>query len=319
MLLECVSRTFAHRFSIYTATTREGCRALLRQTGFDLTVISEKLADGPGLALLGQIARDSPDTRRVFCARRSRLQLLKGKLGPFGLFRTLDYPIVATELLATLVLARAGLEPDAPVLELPRGARRSRTVPIVRAASRVTELPAVTSSRVRKVARDVTRARAVVPKSVPVQSRPAVFQHAAKRREPVNTPLVHKVVPRPAQHGHMGNGSVRPNLLLVATMVGVFLMTLTLNAPRTYRDAGSDDAPPLEMRRPDSSATPLGTGLVSSMPVLRPAPVARRLEARPVATQGHMKPAAPQVVASASPIADPSTFGSEAYEAIYPN
>jgi hypothetical protein len=32
-----------------------------------------------------------------------------------------------------------------------------------------------------------------------------------------------------------------------------------------------------------------------------------------------MKPAVPQVVASASPIADPSTFGSEAYEAIYPN
>ena len=320
MLLECISRTFAHRFSIYTATTRKGCRALLRQTAFDLTVISEKLADGPGLAVLGQIAQVSPDTRRVFCARRSHLQHLKGKLGPFGLFRTLDYPIVATELSATLVLARAGLQPHAPVLKLPRGARRSRTVSMVHTSARVTELPAVTSSRIRKVPRDVTPARAVVPKPVPGPSQPAVFRHTAKRLETVNAPMVSEVAPRPAQQGRMGDGSVRSNVLLLATMAGVFLLTLTLNAPRTYPDVGSDDTPPLEMRQPDSPSTPLGSGHVMSMPVLQPSPnVARRLEALPVATQGHMKPVLPRVVASTSPIADPSTFGSEAYEAIYPD
>ena len=88
-LLEAIARTFARQFSIQTATRHERCNELLLQCEFDLVVISEKLADGPGLKLLAQIARDSPDTLRVFAARRPRLQLLKGKLGPFGLFRTL--------------------------------------------------------------------------------------------------------------------------------------------------------------------------------------------------------------------------------------
>src|SRR5437868_2595829 len=97
-LLEAIARTFAERFTILTAATHEQCNELLRQGAFDLVVISEKLADSLGLQLLGQIARDTPDTLRVFAARRSRLQLLKGKLGPFGLFRTLAYPIDPQEL-----------------------------------------------------------------------------------------------------------------------------------------------------------------------------------------------------------------------------
>lgn len=109
-LLESISRTFARQFSIQTASTGKQCGDLLRQGEFDLVVISEKLADGPGLQLMGQIARSSPDTLRIFAARRSRLQLLKGKLGPFGLFRTLAYPIEAQKLLSALTLARAGLE-----------------------------------------------------------------------------------------------------------------------------------------------------------------------------------------------------------------
>src|SRR3984957_18586487 len=113
-LLEAISRTFAPQFRIQTATSCEDCNALLQQGEFDLAVISEKLADGPGLQLLGQIARDSPDTLRIFAARRSRLQLLKGKLGPFGLFRTLAYPIDAQKLLSALTLARTGLEIDVP-------------------------------------------------------------------------------------------------------------------------------------------------------------------------------------------------------------
>src|SRR5256885_16218302 len=88
-LLESIARTFAPQLDIRTATTQEHCNELLSQGAFDLAVISEKLADGPGLQLLGQVARNSPGTLRVFTARRSRLQLLQGKLGPFGLFRTL--------------------------------------------------------------------------------------------------------------------------------------------------------------------------------------------------------------------------------------
>lgn len=248
LLLECISRTYGHRFSIYTATTRKRCDALLRQTGFDVTVISEKLADGPGLALLAQIAQDSPDTRRVFCARQSRLQYLKGKLGPFGLFRTLAYPIVAREFLATLVLARAGLESDSPVLDLPRRAQRPP-------------------------------ARAVAP-------------------QPVRIPA------QPARHERVRESSTRSKVLLAASMVGVFLMTLTLNARRAYPDV----------------ETPPASGPVMSMPVIRPTPnVALALEAHPVARPTHLKPVVPPVVASANPIADPSTFGSEAYEPIYPN
>ena len=84
-LLESISRTFADQFTIQTASSREHCDALLGSGEFDLAVISEKLADGPGLQVLGEIARNSPDTLRIFAARRSRLELLKGKLGPFGL------------------------------------------------------------------------------------------------------------------------------------------------------------------------------------------------------------------------------------------
>ena len=109
-LLESVSLTFAHQFEVHTANTRKHCVDLLRQGEFDLVVICEKLADGPGLQLLGKIARNAPDTLRVFAAKRARLQFLEGKLGPFGLFRTLPYPIPAHGLLSTLTLAQAGLE-----------------------------------------------------------------------------------------------------------------------------------------------------------------------------------------------------------------
>ena len=108
-LLESISRTFARQFTIRTAVSCEQCNALLSGEEFDLALISEKLADGPGLQLLAQIARTAPDTLRVFAARRSRLQILRGKLGPFGLFRTLSYPINPQELLSTLTLAQTGL------------------------------------------------------------------------------------------------------------------------------------------------------------------------------------------------------------------
>jgi ActR/RegA family two-component response regulator len=122
-LLESISRTFAHQFSIQTAATRERCEDLLRQGEFDLAIVCEKLADGPGLQLLGQIAQSSPDTLRIFAARRSRLELLKGRLGPFGLFRTLSYPIDAQKLRSALALARAAREIDPPARPGPAAVR----------------------------------------------------------------------------------------------------------------------------------------------------------------------------------------------------
>ncbi len=124
-LLESISRTFAHEFTIHNETTLERCTDLSLRGEFDLVIVSEKLADGPGLQLLGQIARDQPNTLRVFAARGSRLELLRGKLGPLGLFRTLIYPIDPRKLLSTLMLARAGLDVDVQPLA-------SRNVPIER-------------------------------------------------------------------------------------------------------------------------------------------------------------------------------------------
>src|ERR1700735_233662 len=92
-LLESISLTFAGQFEIHASCTRRGCVDFLRQNEFDLVIVSDRLGGGPGLPLLGEIARSSPDTLRVFAAKRPRLQFLKGKLGPFGLFRTLAYPI----------------------------------------------------------------------------------------------------------------------------------------------------------------------------------------------------------------------------------
>ena len=149
-LLESISRTFAPQFRIEAATSHEQCNELLRQGEFDLVVISEKLADGPGLHLLARIARSSPDTLRVFAARRSRLQLLKGKLGPFGLFRTLSYPINPRELLSVLTLSCAGLETEMPVMEAAAGAgvrRRSRVAaPQEKAAAAAVKAPAAASA-----------------------------------------------------------------------------------------------------------------------------------------------------------------------------
>jgi DNA-binding NarL/FixJ family response regulator len=148
-LLESISHTFARQFRIEAATSHEQCNELLRQGEFDLVVISEKLADGPGLHLLARIARSSPDTLRVFAARRSRLQLLKGKLGPFGLFRTLSYPINPRELLSVLTLSCAGLETEMPVMEAAAEAgvrRRSRVAaPQEKAAAAAVKSPAAAS------------------------------------------------------------------------------------------------------------------------------------------------------------------------------
>jgi hypothetical protein len=169
-LLESISRSFGREFAIQAAASCADCKELLSQGEFDLALISEKLADGPGLQLLGQIARDSPDTLRVFVARRARLELLRGKLGPFGLFRTLGYPIDPQELLSVLTLARAGLEvsgwrkpADAPVMAAPTKPATGEPAPAKLAAEKTKVIkspvakagatgPAVTGPAVTKLA-----------------------------------------------------------------------------------------------------------------------------------------------------------------------
>jgi len=104
-LLTAINEALGDYFSIDVATTKADCLDLVRINKFDAIVAGERLEDGSGLELLGQFARNRPQTLRIFAAERERLKLLKGRLGPFGLFRTLSYPIEPRQLLAALSAA----------------------------------------------------------------------------------------------------------------------------------------------------------------------------------------------------------------------
>ncbi|MDB6013717.1 MAG: energy transducer TonB [Gammaproteobacteria bacterium] len=104
-LLTAITRTLGEYFSIDAVTNKADCLDLVRVNDFDVIVAGERLEDGSGLELLGQLARTRPEMLRIFAAERERLKLLKGRLGPFGLFRTLAYPIQPRQLLAALSAA----------------------------------------------------------------------------------------------------------------------------------------------------------------------------------------------------------------------
>jgi TonB family protein len=110
-LLTEISRLLGEYFAIDAVTNKLDCLDLVRSNQYEVIVAGERLADGSGLELLGQLARSRPDMLRVFAVERERLQLLKGRLAPFGLFRTLSYPIQPRQLLAALSAA-AGIEAE---------------------------------------------------------------------------------------------------------------------------------------------------------------------------------------------------------------
>jgi DNA-binding NarL/FixJ family response regulator len=392
-LLESISRTFAHEFSIQTATTREQGNDLLLRGEFDLAVISEKLADGPGLQLLAQITRNSPDTLRVFAARRSRLQLLKGKLGPFGLFRTLAYPIDPQKLLSALTLARAGLEIDVPAVKIRNVSieeRQAGEVPATRekAASPLQAPPAGASVPGRAAVRptveriSLTSADAMFAVNVPMtiasmrrvrrsnlspapqptnvapgqpsdarniapqltQTKQPAQQPAQSRghqRVAVGSGMPRSLAQTPRQGSRSGLAGLataarprykpqltatapmrmRTKVVLGATIVAVFLVaTLTRNLFDASAHVTQASAPRPEIAQPDVSAPPVNSTPAGLTPSFRPTQsVAQRAEPRPDATKPDVEPADPQMAASTTPIADPSTFGSEAYEPIYSN
>ena len=387
--MESISRTFAHQFSIQTASTREDCEALLRQGEFDLTIVCEKLADGPGLQLLGQIAQSSPDTLRIFAARGSRLQLLKGRLGPFGLFRTLSYPIDAQKLLSALALACAAREIDPPTPKMRRiRPSESSRVPQLAAVARqaagissgvrgvhaqaassstprhraitsrersvASESPSVarqpqnTASHRRNIAPQLAQpgytaqqsalplpavAQSAAARRLPSQSE--AFERALARREAARRAANSQIVSRPSRRGRkLAHPTHRPQLadasprrstvLLGATIVAVFLVaTLALN--RFYAATG----PSLSARatrtssigeQPVISAPPQNSTPASPTPSVRPAQsVAQRAAPKPDSTGPDVGEPDPQMAASRTPIADPSSFGSEAYQPIYSN
>ena len=98
---------FADDLTIETAATRVAAIALLERAQFDLILACEKLGDGSGLEVLSHVVVNAPDTLRIFAARPSTLNLLKGELGLFGLFRTLPYPINFRKVWSAIDLVRS--------------------------------------------------------------------------------------------------------------------------------------------------------------------------------------------------------------------
>jgi len=80
------------------STSKTRCIDLMRPRPYEVLIACERLDDGSGLELLSHVSERWPQTRRVFAAEPKRLALLRGRLKPFGLFRTLAYPIDPVQL-----------------------------------------------------------------------------------------------------------------------------------------------------------------------------------------------------------------------------
>ena len=132
-LLAANAGAFADDLTIETAATKAACIALLERTEFDLIIACETLSDGSGLEVLSHAAVNTPNSLRIFAARPSTLNLLKGELGLFGLFRTLPYPISFRKLWAAMNLARScGAETEG-IAPAPEKQRAVAGTPVQRA------------------------------------------------------------------------------------------------------------------------------------------------------------------------------------------
>jgi hypothetical protein len=134
VMLEAVRRTIGSSSGITLdiASSKQECIELLHSARCEVLIACERLTDGSGLELLGQVARRSPATLRIFAAEPARLALLiGGRLTPFRLYQTLPYPIAADVLLPLLVQARAhSLESVLPTAPL-----RTRLTPATHSRS----------------------------------------------------------------------------------------------------------------------------------------------------------------------------------------
>lgn len=289
-LLESISLTFVPRYHIHTASTRHRCAGLLQKTTFDLVIIGEKLADGPGLPLLGQVAQLSPGTLRVFAARHSTLRRLAGRLGPFGLLSTLPYPIDAGSLLSTLTLAQARSD-----------ASHSQAIALILAR--------------------LQRPRLIPPRLQPPQlEKPRL---TPPRLEPPQLGHPHALARRvPARHQTRNARSAgappkRSRTLLAATAVAIFLLTtLTLR----QLDAAAHSSSVQAIATP---AVVWGSSALHSLQPRAPDTLvpssSRPVDPKPAIEISRVAAPQPQAFPDNTPIADPSTFGSEAAEPIYSN
>jgi hypothetical protein len=108
MLQHCLRR-IGGRQPLHIATSKGHALLQLRHgPGFDVIVACERLEDGSGLALLGEVQLKWPQLTRVFCSERHRLDIVRTRLGALRLHHTLTYPLRPVRLEMLLVeLARA--------------------------------------------------------------------------------------------------------------------------------------------------------------------------------------------------------------------
>lgn len=210
-MLEAIVRSLRERFSVDAVTNKLDCLELLRQNTFEVIVAGERLEDGSGLELLGQVAKRWPSVLRIFCADHERLKLLKGRLGPFELFQTLSYPVDPERLLSTLSLAGAARDAQADMSNIqhvvlgsdgeanepdpfPPPQPQMRAAQPVRAAGRARTARA--GPRLRPGAIAAARAQPISPASVPLPDQAAAAVEEASipavKRPPVQFPRINR-------------------------------------------------------------------------------------------------------------------------------
>jgi len=74
-----ITRSLRDLYTVDCVTNKGDCLDLLRSNAFEVIVATERLEDGSGLELLGQISKKWPSVLRIFAADRQRLQLLRGR------------------------------------------------------------------------------------------------------------------------------------------------------------------------------------------------------------------------------------------------
>lgn len=193
---EAIVRSLREHYTVDAVTNKGDCLDLLRSNTFEVVVATERLDDGSGLELLGQIGKKWPSVLRIFAADRARLQLLRGRLGPFELFQTLAYPIDPERLIATLDLATAAQDAHADTSNIQHVVLTAEAAPDPEEAVEETEDVAEAQQPApfpapRPLARLAPRERPLArPASVSSPSRSA---RSARREAPAGRN------PRPAQ------------------------------------------------------------------------------------------------------------------------
>jgi TonB family protein len=181
---EAVARSLREQYVVDAVTTKGDCLDLLRSNAYEVIVAGERLNDGSGLELLGQIGKRWPSVLRVFAADQHRLQLLRGRLGPFALFQTLTYPIDPDRLLATLTLAEAAQDAHADTSDI-QHVELSSELPAEQQQEEATEEPV---QQPEAVSAPVPEARAVyhgsgtcAPKGHRGAGRPASVERSSSK------------------------------------------------------------------------------------------------------------------------------------------